>query len=236
MAFRSKDPGSPLPWERRIEASSLDDLYDQYEQCEDWEHLRLPGINFVPGYGCRTQPRIMLVGEAPGAQENARLRPFCGPSGRVLGGLMELAGIRLDEEQPTDLAEAAGMGSLFRRPANAFITNVVKYRPPGNRTPTVGEVLSSTPWIRAEWRVLGKPRVIVAIGATARSVFCGGMPETMPWGTPVWRRAAGVRPEDRLWMVAQYHPAFGLRNPSHRPRMELHWEDMSRFLIEEGIV
>lgn len=120
----------------------LDDVYREIKDDPYWDHLRLPGIAFVPGYGQRTRPSVMIVGEAPGATENHRQRPFCGPSGRVLDHLMDVAGLRLGarREDPPGHGDKTDPAP-FTDPANAFVTNVVKYRPPGNRTPTINEII-----------------------------------------------------------------------------------------------
>jgi hypothetical protein len=105
------------------------DVYDSIEEDASFDHLRRPGIRLVRGDGQHNAEtaRVMLVGEAPGAQENGAGRPFVGQSGMVLEGLLNRAG-------------------FWRE--NVFITNVVKYRPEGNRTPSLREQLDSTPYLR----------------------------------------------------------------------------------------
>lgn len=204
------------------------DLEDVYESVRDdprWDHLRQPGIVLVKGRG-QTDPEeclAMVVGEAPGATENGQRRPFCGPSGKVLKGLMATADLWAEdrwsdgsEEYPETIGEV---------PANAFITNVVKYRPPGNRTPNAREIMFGAEALRQEWAALGRPKLIVAVGATARSAL-----------TPVERRIAPgdwvLLPDGETYVWVHYHPAFGLRRPDMRPTMERQWEEMGAWIRE----
>jgi len=109
-------------------SESVADIYEDIREDPLFEHLRTAHIRLVPGIGSQSAT-YLLVGEAPGATENTKGRPFCGASGRVLDQLMGVAGI--------SVTETIGQDGI-RRDANAWLTNVVKYRPPGNRTPTLG--------------------------------------------------------------------------------------------------
>lgn len=218
----------------RSPESELCDLYDRYREDRVFDHLRLPGIKLVPGFGC-TRPKVLLVGEAPGAVENARGRPFCGPSGRMLEKLMGLAELQLEAEchQLCDV-ETSGHHSKRCVSANSFVTNTVKYRPPGNRTPNLVEVEGGRSYLRAEWNILGCPRAIVAVGSVAKAAMC-------PAGliTSSLSSIAGssfIMPDDRTWFVPMFHPAYGLRRESARPLMEQHWYNLGVFLKEEGLL
>lgn len=192
-------------------AGALEDLWEKIRADPKFDHLRTDGIRLVPGIGTLS-PQYFVVGEAPGAQENLHGRPFCGPSGRVLTQLMDLAGLHIKDEQ-----------------ANTWITNVVKYRPPGNRTPTWDEVAAAQPYLRKEWTILGKPRVIVTVGVTA--YYAMGAP--LPGGLSNNAGKPIELPGDR-WLWAMFHPAYGLRQQKMRPVMESHWEALGKW-IKEGL-
>lgn len=188
-------------------AEILADIYEAYRGDRSFDHLRTEGIVLVSGEGS-SQPRILIVGEAPGAMENTHRRPFCGASGQALRSL---------------IADVARLS-----PESHFITNVVKYRPPGNRTPTVEEIRASIPYLRREWAALGGPPVIVAVGGTAlaalnpgpgslRTLSHAGKPYRLPTGVYLW---------------PMIHPAYGLRNPSARPKMEEHWSMFGKWFRE----
>jgi len=206
----------------------LIELYDAYREAPGWKHLRKEGIKLVPGRGAK-RPAVMILGEAPGAEENLVGKPFVGRSGRLLNQLMGLAGLRAEPEY-----EDAPPGEQRQEvePANTFITNVVKYRPPGNRTPTRDEIKQSVRWIRKEWIALGKPTVIVTVGATPLACIA---PEHLPVSDSaghVKQLKSGVsRPV--VWPM--FHPAYALRNPGLQPVVEEHWQDFGQWLREEGI-
>jgi uracil-DNA glycosylase len=139
------------------------------------------------------RPRFVLVGEAPGATEDETGRPFVGKSGALLDLLLAEAGL--------DRADAA-------------VLNVVKCRPPGNRTPTSSEVARCSGWLRRQLELLDPP-VVVALGLSSAKWFLGprtvlaaarGRPHEVD-GRPVW---------------ATYHPSAAIRfGPNGAPRAAL---------------
>jgi uracil-DNA glycosylase len=192
------------------DALMLADVYDAYRGNKAFDHLRTTGVVLVPGEGS-SRPNVFIVGEAPGAMENVHKRPFVGASGRVLRSL---------------ITDVAGLDSTAY-----FITNVVKYRPPNNRTPEWQEVDASLPYLRQEYAALGSPAVLVAVGGVAFDAL---------WPTH-WARLGGIlkmagKPQQlphgkALWPMI--HPAYGLRNPQVRPTMEKHWEQFGDWYREE---
>lgn len=231
--------------------SSLDEVYEEIRDDPFWSYLRTPGIKLVPGFGAE-HPKVLLVGEAPGAVENARGRPFCGPSGRVLHQLMELAGLRLEDLKGIGrLIPGGGEGEIH--PANAFVTNVVKYRPPNNATPNLAAILHAVEGrtgeredgtafsarkpdgrgsLRREWAALGRPRLIVCVGGVAHTAMHpqGGYMSVSNW--------AGQPPQERngIWFSSQYHPAFGMRRKNMQLKMERHWEVLGKWIQERDIL
>lgn len=187
---------------------ALMDVYDQLLSDPRWKHLQRPGINLVPGDGpgSAESAKILLVGEAPGAEENGARRPFVGPSGQVLNSLLK--SIR-----------------LARR--DCFVTNVVKFRPPGNRTPTGREILDAIGTLRAEWRII-QPLLTIAVGSPAQSAL--GQRGAQFHGVA---KPFGSVPGH--WITSVYHPAFGLRRKQARIWIEEEWERLGRDLIEKGI-
>jgi len=247
----------------------LEAVYQAIHEDPYWETLRVNGIRLVPGYGQPDPKRckVMIVGEAPGATENAKGRPFCGPSGRVLNMLMAAAGLRLDDEQPR--RDEEGYIAEYGEPANAFVTNVVKYRPPGNRTPTLYDIMHSkgdpqflgygrgpakpveggkqealrlqaAGSLRAEWRALGGPKVIVCVGGVAHSAMSPVGSElgvTAAAGNAFPARSPDAVVHTGYWVFSQLHPAYGLRKgEAVQKMMSRHWADMGEFLQEEGIL
>ncbi len=191
-------------------AKSLHALYEEYQADPDFAHLRTEGINFVPGVGS-LKPRIILVGEAPGRTENTRKVPFVGAAGRVLEEM--LIGIDVDRRE-------------------CFITNVVKYRPPNNRTPTAEETETSRDYLRDELHIVGHKKrfeghpPVVLLGATARRcVFPGGLGPTL--GVPYVT--------DTNWtFVTTYHPAATLYNPGLRPTLLTQFRHIRELMRSSG--
>jgi uracil-DNA glycosylase len=141
--------------------------------------------NMVPGEGSATAD-VMLVGEAPGATEDALGRPFVGRAGQLLDELLGAAGLER---------------------AAVYITNVVKARPPGNRDPRADEVAHHMPWLEAELALV-QPRLVVPLGRHALAHFAPGVKISDVHGT--------VRTERGRTLFPLYHPAAALRSPALR--------------------
>lgn len=138
---------------------------------------------------------LMVIGEAPGAEEDRRGVPFCGPSGQLLDKMLAAIG--------------------FSRAENAYITNSLFWRPPGNRTPSIEEITICRPFVEKHIK-LQKPKVILLTGGVAVRALLDD--ET----------ALGkLRQKDLNYkgipVIATYHPSYLLRSPSQK---KLAWEDM----------
>jgi DNA polymerase len=145
--------------------------------------------NLVPGEG-DAEARVVIVGEAPGANEDREGRPFVGAAGRMLDGLL------------ADAALARG---------DVFITNVVKGRPPGNRDPRADEVAHSWPWLEAQIAAI-EPALVVPLGRHALRRFA---PEVKI--ADVHGRALEV---DGRRLFPLYHPAAALHNGGLRATLQ----------------
>jgi DNA polymerase len=187
---------------------SLAEIYDDYRTDPAFDHLRTEGIVLVPGEGS-PRPRVLVVGEAPGASENTAKRPFVGASGKVLRSLIE------------DVAKL--------HQADYFITNTVKYRPAGNRTPDWKEIAASVPYLRREFIALGRPPVLVAVGAVPRAALDSN---SVVRGGSLVNGGKRFDLGDGRTLVTMVHPAYALRNRNYRPEMEKHWEELGRWLRE----
>ncbi|MFQ5761893.1 MAG: uracil-DNA glycosylase [Candidatus Bathyarchaeia archaeon] len=160
---------------------SLATIASEISRCEKCP-LHLSRRNAVPGEGPETA-RILLVGEGPGAEEDQQGRPFVGAAGKLLTEALEEAGIPRE---------------------TVYITNVVKCRPPSNRTPTTSEREACLPYLKRQIAAL-KPAVICLLGGTATQTLLGGSTVSTLRGKP-------TRREGQLYL-ATYHPASLLYNP-----------------------
>jgi DNA polymerase len=129
--------------------------------------------------------RLMVIGEAPGAQEDKTGLAFVGPAGKLLDLL--LAAVDLSRE------------------SSAYICNVLKCRPPGNRNPLPGEIQNCTPFLRRQIELIS-PEAILAVGTFSAQFLTG---KALPLG----RLRGEVYSYQGVPLVVTYHPAALLRNP-----------------------
>jgi uracil-DNA glycosylase family 4 len=200
-----------------LRASDVDELYELMRNDEAFNDLRRGKNPLIPGEGLNSWPYlnpsgVFIVGEAPGADEVTALRPFVGASGRMLRALMASIDLFAGGDMP-----------------NCWLTNAVKYRPPRNRTPTLVEIMKSRPYLRKEWALVGKPSVIVAVGAVALTAIRGQQLGISKYaGRPLLGRASGT-----VWPM--FHPAFGLRGSEQlRNTIEGHWLALGEWLNDNN--
>jgi DNA polymerase len=166
--------------------------------------------NAVPGEG-PASPLVLVIGEGPGANEDASGRPFVGEAGQLLDKMLNSIGLSRDR--------------------NCYIANVVKCRPPGNRDPLPGEAGACAPFLARQILLL-KPRLILCMGKIAANHLLG-LQEPEGIG-----RLRGrfydypVSPDFSIPLLATYHPSALLHNEElKRPA----WEDLKKlraFLAE----
>ena len=169
---------------------------------------------YVSGEG--DNPEAFIFGEAPGAQEELLRRPFVGPSGRVMRDLMAIAGLR------------AGRPWVFKEgPLNCWLTNTVKFRPPRNRRPTPLEIKAARPWLSAEWKAVGKPRLIIPVGGVALEAITGRQQSILVAAGKCHNYRSKEGRELFIWPMV--HPSYGLRgDPQVQELLEQDWENLDR--------
>ena len=142
---------------------------------------------------------LLIVGEAPGEEEDLSGRPFVGRAGQLLDRI--LASVELDR-------------------ADVYITNLVKFRPPGNRNPRPDEIEAAAPILLEQIRLI-RPRIVATLGNVPTQWFLDTKDGiTRLHGT--WHDWNGIR------LMPLYHPAYLLRNPSREvgsPKWET-WQDV----------
>jgi uracil-DNA glycosylase family 4 len=154
--------------------------------------------NPVPGEG-PLNAKVMVVGEAPGKNEDLQGRPFVGAAGQLLNKLLEMAGLRREE---------------------VYITNVVKCRPPGNRDPQEDEIAACLPYLLRQIKLI-RPKLIIAVGRhAARTLLqlAGHKWSSMSeqHGKVYEATIEGVK----LMIAVTYHPAAALYKPPLRQKLE----------------
>ncbi len=148
----------------------------------------------VPGVGDR-RAEWLFVGEGPGAEEDAKGEPFVGQAGKLLDSMLAALGMRRD--------------------ANVYIANVVKCRPPNNRTPEPAEAEACRPYLERQIALI-RPKLIVALGKSAASLLLGT--DATIASLRGRRHRYGETP-----LVVTYHPAYLLRNLPDKAKA---WEDL----------
>ena len=145
-----------------------------------------------PGVAC------MFIGEAPGAEEDARGEPFVGRAGKLLDAMLAAIDLRRDD---------------------VYIANIVKCRPPGNRDPLAGEIAACSGYLARQIETVS-PRLIVATGRVAAQSLLSTTQSIGQLRGRTYRYG-----EDRLPVMVMYHPAYFLRSPLQKRKA---WDDLKR--------
>jgi uracil-DNA glycosylase family 4 len=158
---------------------------------------------------------LMFVGEGPGADEDAQGEPFVGRAGQLLNNMIKAMGIERKD---------------------VYIANIVKCRPPGNRTPEREECDTCSPFLMRQIAAI-KPKVIVALGAVAAKTLLAMSASMMQLRGRFYDfRPAGARDTDPHWdgckLAVTYHPAFLLRDPRQKGEA---WKDLQMVMKELGM-
>ena len=184
-------PSGPPPALQTLE--SIDARVRDCRRCE----LHRTRTHTVFGVG-RPDAECMLIGEAPGAEEDARGEPFVGRAGKLLDAM--LAAIGLDR-------------------GDVYIANIVKCRPPRNRDPHTDEIAACSGYLRRQIEAVA-PRILVATGRVAAQSL---LSTTKPIGQ--LRGRTYRLGEDRTPVIVMYHPAYFLRSPLEKRKG---WDDLVR--------
>lgn len=163
-----------------------------------WDELRaaVAGCTLCPLHESRTQTVFgvgspvanwMIIGEAPGAEEDRRGEPFVGRAGKLLDEMLLAIGEKRD---------------------SVFIANILKCRPPHNRDPSPAEAASCRPYLERQIELV-QPRIILAVGRIAAQ-------QLLQSDAPVGRLRGRVHRLGAIPLVVTYHPAYLLRSPSQK--------------------
>lgn len=185
-------------------AQDLDALKDAlaaFEGCA----LKKTATHLVFGMGSR-QARIMLVGEAPGENEDRQGLPFVGPAGKLLDLMLGSIGLDRNTDDP---AKAV------------YITNMLPWRPPGNRSPTDGEIAACLPFMARHIELISPDILIFAGGISAKAMLARTEGITRLRGRWFDYHSPGLaKPVPAMPML---HPAYLLRNPAAKREA---WKDL----------
>jgi DNA polymerase len=172
----------------------------------DWETLRATVADCRECRLCEQRKQAVLgvgdiaadwlfVGEGPGAEEDERGEPFVGQAGKLLDAMLAAIGLE--------------------RGRKVYIANVVKCRPPGNRTPQADETAACFPYLQRQIALI-RPKLIVALGKPAAQTLLDAE-------VKVGAARGRLFDYDRIPLIVTYHPAYLLRNPMDKAKA---WEDL----------
>jgi uracil-DNA glycosylase family 4 len=162
--------------------TKLTELYDEIRTCTRCV-LAQGRTRAVPGEGPETAD-VMFIGEAPGFHEDKSGRPFVGAAGQFLEELLGGIGLRRED---------------------VYIANVIKCRPPGNRSPTATEIEACRPYLDRQIELI-QPRIVITLGRFSMERYFPGARISSIHGTP--------KKIDSVLYYPMYHPAAALHQPS----------------------
>jgi len=177
IPFTDEEPNLSLP-------DNLSELEQQTNICHLCQ-LSKYRTNVVFGEG-NSNAKLMFVGEGPGANEDEQGKPFVGRSGELLTKMIE--------------------NVLSIKREDVYIANIVKCRPPNNRTPHEEEAYTCLPYLQKQIQLI-QPKIIVTLGATAYKYLTND-------DTPVSKIRGIVSEHKNYKIIPTYHPSYLLRNPS----------------------
>jgi len=192
-------PSAPVPPEQHFAALKL--IREEIGDCTRCALAK--GRNKLVFGDGDPNAKLMFVGEGPGADEDASGLPFVGRGGQLLNNMIAAMGLKREQ---------------------VYIANVVKCRPPNNRTPEPDEAHTCSPFLFQQIDVV-RPQIIVALGQTAVTYLTG---EKRPLSA--WRGT--VHPLRGTKLIVTYHPAFLLRDPNQKKHA---WADLQIAMRELGL-
>ena len=197
--IQAPEVGAVVPAEER--AAALQMIREEIGDCTRCAlHKGRNKLVFADG---SPTARLMFVGEGPGADEDAQGLPFVGRAGQLLNNMIAAMGLKREE---------------------CYIANVVKCRPPGNRTPEPEEANTCSPFLFRQIDVV-RPQVLVALGATAATYLLGAR-------QPLAGLRGRVHAFRGMSLIVTYHPAYLLRDPRQKKEA---WADLQIAMKELGL-
>lgn len=198
----------PKSKDRAANEAALATLRARYEKDAPHDRFDTSFQNIVWGEGDPTA-RLCFVGEAPGEDEDKTGRPFVGRAGQLLDKMILAMGLRRED---------------------VYICNVLKTRPPGNRTPTFDEVEACRPYLLEQLAIV-RPEAVVGLGLSACGALLGGG-EPMSRLRARWWEIADARGV-KIPFMPTYHPAFILRSYTEENRAKV-WADLKMVMDRLG--
>lgn len=202
LSFDALAPPPSKPLAPALRAAALETLRAEIGDCTRCS-LAYGGRHNIVFADGDPNARLMFVGEGPGADEDASGLPFVGKAGQLLNNMIAAMGLKRED---------------------VYIANIVKCRPPANRTPEFVEATTCSPFLLQQIDMV-RPEIIVALGATA-ATYLLGVKQSLASLRGQWHTARGAK------VAVTYHPAFLLRDPRQKGEA---WKDLQRVMAEMGL-
>lgn len=190
------EPASSSPLPTPDEKEGLLEIVRDMGDCKQCR-LHSGRTNLVFGEGS-ARSGLVFVGEGPGFDEDQQGRPFVGRAGKLLDKMIHSLGLQREE---------------------VYICNVVKCRPPENRTPEADEIAACSPFLFRQIEML-RPRLICALGACAAQTLLGST-------KPMWQLRGKIHLRHGIPLICTFHPAYLLRNS---PQKAAAWQDLKEII------
>lgn len=192
---------TPLPVQRDIDLSNVNDLSSLRDAIQNYDGIQIKktATQIVFGEGV-ARPRVVVIGEAPGADEDRLGVPFVGVAGKLLDKILASVGLS--------------------RETNSYITNVLNWRPPGNRQPTPQEIAMSLPFLQKHIELLQPEFLLIVGGTSAKALFNIEQGITRVRGKWMEYELSNGK---KIPALITFHPAYLLRAPAQKA---LVWRDM----------
>jgi DNA polymerase len=183
--------------------TALELLASEVRKCTKCKELAATRTQTVFGVG-PLDPDVCFIGEAPGADEDRQGEPFVGAAGQLLNRIIAACGMKREE---------------------VYICNILRCRPPGNRTPRADEAANCRPFLE-QTLALVRPKFIVCLGASAANYL-------LDTKVSIGRMRGRFYDYRGIPVICTYHPAYLLRSTSPEAKRQV-WEDMKMLLARMG--
>lgn len=197
---KSQGDSELLSMDKLKELNKIKEEVFHCKKCRLWEGKK----NYVFGEG-NPDSEIMFVGEAPGAEEDEQGRPFVGEAGQLLTKIISAMGFRRED---------------------VYIGNIIKCRPPGNRTPLKDEIEACKGYIFKQIEII-KPKIIITLGSTPLITF-------YEKNVPITKLRGNWFQWKNIPVMPTFHPAYLVRNPQSKELKKRVWDDMQKCLKKLG--
>ncbi len=188
-----------IPDNKLSHINTLSELHSEIINFDDC-YLKKTATNTVFGDG-NTTAKIMIIGDAPGTEEDKKGTPFVGNAGVLLDKILESIGLS--------------------REKNCYLTNLVPWRPPGNRPPSPSEIMTCLPFLKKQIEII-KPEIIICLGVLPLNALVQtNLSITKARGQ--WFDYKSSEGSQEINIFVTYNPTFLLRSPAQKKSM---WNDI----------